>query len=282
MHGKGGTVTQAERDAKAYRIAKEFLFGLNVAGVTSDLVEKYLNPSETLSRAQSIPGIYSRILESAQNAGMKSGVIGKSIGGVDNLGPVLCGFDPTAVLAKFGAEWEKVLDEIEATLKPRGKVRREPRSIWPHYCRTILSAARFMQQFSTPDDFYRWVEFFDHDERARVALPMLLDREIDGLGFALACDFLKELGFVNFAKPDVHLRDIFCGLGLCPSNADDYDVFKAVVRVAMHAKVTPYNADKLFWLIGSGYFYNDPQIGDDGRIGNNKKDFIEFAIARLG
>ncbi len=28
---------------------------------------------------------------------------------------------------------------------------------------------------------------------------------------------------------------------------------KAIVRVAEDAKVTPYNADKIFWLIGSLY-----------------------------
>ncbi len=38
---------------------------------------------------------------------------------------------------------------------------------------------------------------------------MLLGREINGFGFALSCDFLKELGYEDFPKPDVHLRDIF-------------------------------------------------------------------------
>jgi hypothetical protein len=86
---------------------------------------------------------------------------------------------------------------------------------------------------------------------------------------------------VNFAKPDVHLHDIFRALKLSSPKADDYEVFKAVVRVANHAKVTPYNADKLFWLIGSGYFYEDRQIGDDGRIGNHKAEFIAYAQSRL-
>jgi hypothetical protein len=273
---------QEERDIEAYTLAKEYLLQLNIAGVTSHLLEKYLRLSETKPRPQSIPEIYRRILVSAQNANMKAGVIGKAIGGVDKLGPVLCDFQPSAVLLKFTSGWEQVLDEIEARLQPTGKIRREARSIWPHYCQTILSAAQFLVQFPTPDDFYHWVDFFDHDDRARAALPMLLDKEIDGFGFALACDFLKELGYVNFAKPDVHLRDIFRGLKLCSPKADDYEVFKAVVRVANHAKVTPYNADKLFWLIGSGYFYDDRYIGDDGRIGNHKSDFIAYAQSRLG
>jgi len=257
------------------------LLRLSIPGVTPALVEKYLRLSQINPRPSTVAGIYQRILESAQNANMKAGVVGRSIDGVHKLGTVLCDFEPAAVLAKFSSGWEPVLDEIEGRLKPRGKIRRTSRSIWPHYCQAILSAAQFMSQFSSAAEFYKWVDFFDQDDRARPALPMLLAREIDGVGFALACAFLKELGYENYAKPDVHIRDIFGGLELCPPRSDDYEVFKAVVRVAKHANVTPYNVDKLFWLIGSGYFYDDPQIGDGGRVGSQKAKFISHAKANL-
>jgi thermostable 8-oxoguanine DNA glycosylase len=131
-----------------------------------------------------------------------------------------------------------------------------------------------MTQFASANDFYAWVDRFDKDERARVALPMLLSQEIVGYGFALSCDFLKELGYISFAKPDVHIKDIFAGLELCPPRASDYQVFKAAIRVAKNVGVTPYNVDKLFWLIGSGKVYDDPSIG---RIGTSKKEFIAYA-----
>jgi len=273
---------QAERDRKAYSLAKDYLLGLLVPGVTLSLVEKYLHLSRIAPKPGTVADIYKRILESAQNANMKADVVGRSIGGVEKLGVVLCDFEPAAVLEKFSSGWETVLKEIESRLKPRGKIRRTPRSIWPHYCQAILSAAQFMAQFSSATQFYEWVDFFDQDDRARPALPMLLAREIDGIGFALACDFLKELGYENYAKPDVHIRDIFGGLELCPPQADDYEIFKAVVRVAKHAEVTPYNVDKLFWLIGSGNFYDDPQIGEGGKVGNHKADFICHAKVKLG
>jgi hypothetical protein len=107
---------------------------------------------------------------------------------------------------------------------------------------------------------------------------MLLDHEIEGFGFALSCNFLKELGYVNFPKPDVHLRDIFTALELCQAGVDDYQLFNAIIRVASNANVTPYAADKLFWLIGSGNFYDDPMIGS---IGSHKQDFLEFARSKL-
>ncbi len=268
-------------DKAAYNLAKGFLLKSSVKGVTPELVEKYLHLDKT-TRPRTLAGLYQRVLESAQNANMKAGVIGGSIEGVDKLGPVLCDFDPALVLEKYPSGWEGVLDGIVGQLKPRGSVRRTPRSIWPCYCRTILSAAKFWSQFSSADDFYGWADFFDGDERARPALPMLLAQEIEGLGFALACDFLKELGYENFSKPDVHVKDIFWAVGLSPWGTGDYEVFKAVARVARNAGVTPYNVDKVFWLIGSGYFYEDSDLGNGGRTGSRKAEFIELARTELG
>jgi hypothetical protein len=178
------------------------------------LIEKYLHLSR--SRPATLPGLYERILGSAQSGNMNAGVIGGSIGGVSSLGLVLCDFEPSRVLEKYRSDWEEVLDDVVAQLKPRGSIRRTPRSIWPRYCRTTLSSAKFLSQFESASDFYEWVDLFDSDERARAAFPLLLDREIEGFGFALACDFVMGLGYANFSKPDVHIKDIFQALGLCP------------------------------------------------------------------
>jgi hypothetical protein len=273
--------TIADIDMTVYRLARGYLPSLKIAGVTDELVERYLNPASLKPRPTTKQGLYQRVLESAQNANMKAGVIGRSIDGVTKLASVLYDFNPDTVLQKYGNDSHSVLDDIVKTLKPRGQIRRTPRSIWPHYCQTILSAAAFVQQFRTADEFFAWVDFFDHDDRARASLPMLLSHEIEGFGFALSCDFLKELGYVGFPKPDIHLRDIFTALGLCQTG-DDYQLFKAIVRVARNANVTPYNTDKTFWLIGSGYFYGDLNIGRKGRIGSRKNEFIELAKRKLG
>ncbi len=264
----------AQIDQKAYQLAKDYLPSLGIAGVTACVIEKYLNPLTLNPKPSSKDEIYQRILESAQNANMKAGVIGRAIGGVEKLSIVLEEFNPRAVIDKYAGDWEAILNDIVKWLKPRGEIRRMPRSIWPHYCQTILSAANFVEQFSSASDFFSWVDFFNKDDRARASLPMLLSREIEGFGFALSCDFLKEMGYVNFPKPDVHLRDIFTALSLCTDKADDYQLFKAVIRVASSAGVSAYNADKVFWLIGSGKFYNDPHIGN---IGSKKKEFIKYA-----
>jgi hypothetical protein len=70
-------------------------------------------------------------------------------------------------------------------------------------------------------------------------------------------------------------------LELCQDDDDDYRLFKAIIRLARHAGVTPYNADKVFWLIGSGIFYDDPLIGENGIIGSHEKNFVEFARSKI-
>lgn len=104
---------------------------------------------------------------------------------------------------------------------------------------------------------------------------MLLSLEIDGFGFALACDFLKEIGFFNFGKPDVHLKNIFYSL-ILTSSTNDYAVFKAIFRIANNVGVTSYKVDKLFWLIGSGNFYLD-----DIKVGNHRNEFISFVKEQI-
>lgn len=270
-----------EIDRKAYELAESYLPSLKIPGVTQMLIEKYQKLSSNRTKLSSKNELYQRILGHAQNTGMKKKVIGEAIEGVDKLAPVLCEFNPQRVLATYGDNWQAVLDQIVKELDPRGKIRTTQRSIWPHYCQTILSAAKFIEQFESADDFFNWIDFFDKDGRSRASLPMLLDHEIKGFGFALSCDFLKELGYVNFPKPDVHLRDIFTALELSPARVDDYQLFKAIIRVANNANVTPYATDKVFWLIGSGDFYEDQEIGSKGKIRSHKQDFIKFARSEL-
>lgn len=232
-------------------MAKDFLLRSGAEDVTPELIEGELRIS-TPNPPEAIEELYHRILASAQNAHMKPIVIGDAIGGVHMLGPILCDFQPALVLEKYSSGWEEVFDDIVDQLNPRGTINRTPKGLWPKYCQTILSSARFLAQFDSAKHFYEWVDFFDN-EQVRRALPLLIAQEVHGLGFALACDFLKELGYENFSKPDVHIKEIFPALKLCPYGASDYEVFKAVDRVALNVGVSPYNVDKLFWLIGSKY-----------------------------
>lgn len=67
--------TIAEIDKTAYELARGYLPRLSIPGVSDALVELYLSPASLNPRPTTKQGIYQRILESAQNANMKAGVI---------------------------------------------------------------------------------------------------------------------------------------------------------------------------------------------------------------
>jgi hypothetical protein len=265
---------------EAYFVAKKLLIKLLDSADAEKVLEHYLLMLDSSKTYATIPELYKRLLVSAQNANMKAGVIGASIGGVENLGKVLYDFNPAKVVERFDNSPESLLDEIIVKLKPRGEIRKTGRSLWPQYSKTIISAAKFFQQFGEAKDFYQWANHLYDDKRSIAALPLIVKEEIDGIGYPLACDFLKEMGFTNYGKPDVHVVEIFEGIGLCKKNSSPYEVQKVIVRIAESVGVSPYNVDKLFWLIGSGKFYNHPNVGNGGIIGRNKEKFIGLFNSR--
>lgn len=275
-------MTQAEIDRRAYGLAKEYLLGL--PGVTAELLTHYEKPRGGRLPPSSFDGndgIYRRLLESAQNRGMASGVIGDAIGGIENLSGVTFGFDPRRVLERYSGS-DELLSEIITTLRPRGKVRRTPRSLWPQFCHSALSGARFLADFNSAQEFYAWIDSFLDDDRKLPALPLLLSKEIAGFGFALACDFIKEIGYDKLAKPDVHVGAIIQGLSLSEPKADDYAIFKTVLRIARHQGTTAYDVDKKFWLVGSGNFYDhENSVGRRGKIRTDRDGFVRWARHQL-
>lgn len=145
---------------------------------------------------------------------------------------------------------------------------------WHKWSKSIVDAAKFLSDFKDIEDFKNFVTQFDYNLLTRMALPLLISTKIRGMGFALACDFLKELGYTSYPKPDVHLIQVFVGAGL--SSNESISVFEAIVRMADDCKeidpeVTPYKIDKVIWLICSGRFYLD-----DISIGRHKEEFINL------
>jgi hypothetical protein len=150
---------------------------------------------------------------------------------------------------------------------------------WHKWTKSIVDAAKFMSDFKDIEDFKSFVAKFDYNLLTRMAMPLLISKKISGLGFALACDCLKELGYINYPKPDVHLIQVFVGAGL--SSEEPISVFEAIVRMAEDCKeidpeITPYKIDKVIWLICSGRFYLD-----DISIGRHKEELINIIADKL-
>lgn len=259
----------AKRDKKAYELALTFLANID-ARVTQQIIEKHISEAE-YDRPDSMPDIFKRMIDSARNAQMKRNVIGD----IQKLEEALSKYDHIDLLKRYEGDPNKLLDYIVKNVKANDKLRLTDKSIWPRYCRSIMSSASFLSRFNTAKEFHDFVNFFHDSEVALPALPLMISKEVYGMGFALACDFLKEIGYLNYAKPDVHLKKILPALDLCDSS-DEYIVFKSVVRIAKNADDTPYTVDKIFWLIGSGYFYRS-----NFHVGRHADEFIEWARPQL-
>src|SRR5437868_262639 len=112
---------ERERDQAVYRLAKDYLLDQyrRFCDGTPEQLERYLAAPE---RQTTLAGIYRNLLVSAQSAVMGPNVISRPIGGFDNLGGVLGGFDPVEVLKRFPNGPDEVTVAVFAQLMPH----REP------------------------------------------------------------------------------------------------------------------------------------------------------------
>ena len=148
------------------------------------------------------------------------------------------------------------------------------RNSWYKWSCSAIDAARFISKFKDIEDFRSFIARFSYNSSTRMALPLLISTKIRGMGFALACNMLKELGYLDYPKPDVHIIDICEALGL--SSRDPYEAFEAIVQLADDNEVSPYKVDKVFWLICSGRFYHDNITSK-----RHKNDFIQAELKML-
>jgi hypothetical protein len=192
------------------------------------------------------------------------------IASVDDMAATLEDFDPHRVYEKYAGDHDRLFLDFEALFGDRYTFDiTNKRNSWLMYSKGVLSSAAFLSSYKNFQAFDTFVTSFSFNEYAVAALPMVLEKEIFGFGFPLACDFLKEIGYASYGKPDVHLKDILVGLELVSIDSD-YEVFKAIVRTAILAKTEAAIVDKVYWIIGSGKLEVAPQQS----LGRLKKTFI--------
>lgn len=235
-------MTRLVRKARAYL--------LSLPDVTEQILDAHLKNWEHL-RKDSIPALYETLLHHAKNRQGMPNIIGD----VARLRGIFFDFDPNEVAAKYKSDRD-ILNQIVAQRVPiAGAINaNNPRSYWVIFAKAALSAAHFLRDFPTAQDFHSFVQAFYVNHHSRLALPLLLKEELFGFGFALACDFLKESGYNGFVKPDTHLNDICRAAGITEA-VTDFGVFKDVVAYCKKHDLVPYEFDKLIWLVGSGNFY---------------------------
>ena len=255
---------------RIYAEAQKYLLGMLPASMQPvDLNKYFIGDRRDFA---SLQDIYEQFIHSAQNYQGMPKVI-KYDERREQIKGILHDFD-VQIIKKLE------VDELYQTFRKEFKVisRDSKQNSWRKWSCSAIDAAKFMSNFKDVDDFRAFVAQFDYNLPTRMALPLLISTKIKGIGFALACDILKELGYLNYPKPDVHLIEVFSQLGL--SEEDPISVFEAIVEMAdvckeIDPESSPYKLDKIIWLICSGRFYLD-----DISVGRHKDDFIKCMLEK--
>lgn len=145
-------------------------------------------------------------------------------------------------------------------------------TLWERYANGIISGAKFVGSFKSYKEFTKFIKYFDNCDATREALSCYIGSKIKNLGFSTTCNWIKELGYYNFSKPDTHILDICLTLGLINDKKDIGRCFEAISRIAKSARVTPYCVDKVLWLICTGDFY---RYNIKLNIKNSKATFLK-------
>ena len=194
---------------------------------------------------------------------------------VEDFRDVLFGFSPKKTVQHYGTEWRDLFRDIQRNIRCKSPMRiRNSRSYWVHYTKGALSGAHYLNLFGSGPRFVEFADQIAGDPAMSASLPLLLSREVHGLGFPLACDFLKEAGWFQYPKPDVHTKAILKGIGF--ADGSDYLTYRAIVTIADRIGETPFSVDKALWLIGSGKLHLSGK-----RFRTKRQEFVRIAQRAL-
>ncbi len=255
-----------EQNQRVYMTMCNYLVKILPEGIQRRDLNKYLVSEH--EDIDSLETIYEQFLFSAQNyRGMPQTI--KFVERKDDIKQTLHNYNFDQII-DMGAE------NLYRTFRAQFNVTSADNNYnsWLKWSKSAVTAAKFMKEFHSVEDFVNFVQVFDYNLHTRMGLPLLIAKKIYGLDFALACDVLKELGFTNYCKPDVHIMDVLEKTGM--STRDPIEAFETMTQMARDCNVTPYKLDKVMWLICSGDFYLD-----NIRISRHKNELIDVLNNKL-
>lgn len=253
-----------EKYKNIYKEAVDYLYSIKPKEISNEQLDRYFFVE---GRYNSKNEVLERLLSSLQNYQRMPNVI-KFFDNREQFKKILFDFDCDKILREYKDSNELLNAFVKKFSLDSSSFNRKNNSL-VKYSKAVISACSFVSQFTNVNDFDKFVNLFSYNETTSAALPMLLSKEIYGLGFALGCDFLKELGYSQYPKPDIHLIDIFSELNL--SDRNEYHCYKAIIKMARIVGETPYKVDKVFWLISSGNYYHEKITGP-----RYKNEFINY------
>ena len=152
---------------------------------------------------------------------------------------ILSSYTPETLLNRFA---ERLAINIE-----------RPNSIFSKYAKTVIDTCKFINGFANENDFDKHVQPYLSSVEDQIRLADQIASAIYNCGFTLACNALKDLGYIEYAKPDTHIISILHTFSLCDNKPKS--AFRIILEMARAVGDTPFNVDRIFWMIGSGDFY---------------------------
>ena len=229
-----------------YETAYKILLSMLPQRLTENDLDKYLQGDR--SNPKDLKEVYKAFIRTAQNYQFMPNVI-QFDNREDKIAEILHDFDYKYVCT---LNPDNLYDEFKSAFGISSE------KSWRLWCKAVVDSAKFICPFKSINEFD---DFVTRSQDLKT-VPLLISKKIRGIGFALACNALKDIGYIDYVKPDVHLIDICDALGI--TGRDQIEVFDAMQRIAKDNNITPYKLDKVLWLVCSGNFYEE-QIRVKGR-----------------
>ncbi|MBQ8481086.1 MAG: hypothetical protein IJ532_00965 [Alphaproteobacteria bacterium] len=247
-------------------------------------IEKLLKPVEKYnikSDSTKLTDVYVRLLLSCQNRYMMPNVIKFDNPDTEvRFKKILSNYDYKKISERNSEEiFRKLVDEF-------GVEESNKNGFWHSFARSVVDGAKFMKRFADVKEFRNMLETIIGHFPNGMALPHLISGEIYGMGEALACDFLKEIGCVEYAKPDDHIHffieqiiNNFKNKEISYKKLTDKEVLEEAQKMARDNGVTAFAMDKILWLVASGKYYDpdgeEPMIKIKNHNNELRDEFVE-------
>ncbi|MCK9293427.1 hypothetical protein M0P25_05100, partial [archaeon] len=181
-----------------YKKSYEYLLNKLNAENYTDIMEV----NSLLNGKYSTDTFFDRLLSSAQNYQGMPNYIGYWKRNRESIRKAV--FYPNI---KKAADCFQSSDELFNAFIIAGADMKNSQKSWLKYSNTIFKGLKFLSKFNSQEDFKDDVESYaksHHNDYKKYVIDNL-----GGIfGFALGCDFLKEQGFLNYSKPDVHIKAV--------------------------------------------------------------------------
>ena len=148
---------------------------------------------------------------------------------------VLCDLKLDEVVKKYGDDVERLWHDLCSQCVNSTQI---IGGAWYKFAKNIITLALYLSQFRDIDELYAEFEKAVSSEE-KIKLINTVSVQVSQWGFAMASNWIKDMGMTGYCKPDQHVRAIIDGI--YQTGEDEKAVFEKAVDVANHCNVSALN-----------------------------------------